>query len=355
MRPDIWRGRRVLVTGHTGFKGSWLTRVLAKREAEIFGLSLDPPTNPNLFSQIDHQLRADTRLDVRDLTKVEEAFRTTQPEIVLHLAAQALVRHSYAEPVETFATNVMGTLNVLEAARRCPSVRAVLIVTTDKVYENDGQGRPFAEAHALGGHDPYSASKAAAEIVTHSYRASFLAKQGILVASARAGNVIGGGDYALDRLLPDLIRAFEAGQVARIRNPNATRPFQHVLDPVYAYVALAERLLGGDASVAQAYNFGPPPAEVLEVRQVAAGAVRAWGSDATWTSDPGPHPAEAPALALDPSKAERELGVRSIFGSLEAVERTVAFHRALRAGESAGQLMDEEIAEAERRLSARAR
>lgn len=353
MRPDIWRGRRVLVTGHTGFKGTWLTRVLERADARLYGLSLDPPTEPSLFSLVRRKLAVDRRLDIRNLAELTKEMTSAQPEVVLHLAAQALVRHSYAEPVETFSTNVMGTMNVLEAVAQCPSVRAVVVVTTDKVYENDGQGRPFAEEHALGGHDPYSASKAAAEIVTHSYRASFLGKKGVLVASARAGNVIGGGDFARDRLLPDLIRAFERGEAARIRNPKATRPFQHVLDPVFAYITLAERLLAGDGSVAQAYNFGPPPSDVLEVHQVAEQAVQAWGDGASWTSDAGPHPAEAPALALDPKKAEAELGVRSIFGSLEAVQRTVAFHRALRSGQDANTLMDHEIDEAERRLAAR--
>lgn len=353
MRVDRWLGRRVLVTGHSGFKGTWLTRVLSRARAEVFGLSLDPPTEPSLFALAPQQLAHDGRADVRDLDAVRTAMQTAQPEVVLHLAAQALVRHSYVDPVETFSTNVMGTLNVLEAVTSTPSVRAVVIVTTDKVYENDGLGRPFAETSPLGGHDPYSASKAAAELVTHSYRASFLAKKGVLVGSARAGNVIGGGDFARDRLLPDLIRAFESGVVARIRNPKATRPFQHVLDPVFAYIALAERLLAGDASAARAYNFGPPADEVLEVHQVADRAVAAWGAEARWDSDPGPHPVEAPALALDPTKADAELGVRSLFGSLEAVERTVAFHRALSSGETAFDLMEREIGEAEHRLESR--
>lgn len=353
MRPDIWRGRRVLVTGHTGFKGTWLTRVLERAGARISGLSLEPPTDPSLFSLVPHGLVADQRLDIRDLPRLADELKSLQPEVVLHLAAQSLVRRSYVEPVETFSTNVIGTMNVLEAVTTCPSIRAVVVVTTDKVYENDGQGRPFSEEHALGGHDPYSASKAAAELVTQSYRASFLGKKGVLVASARAGNVIGGGDFAQDRLLPDLIRAFERGEVARIRNPKATRPFQHVLDPVYAYLTLAERLLAGEATVAQAYNFGPPTSDVLEVSQVAEQAVQAWGEGARWTSDAGPHPVEAPALALDCKKAEAELGVRSVFGSLEAVARTVAFHRALRAGQSPSSLMDEEIDEAERRLALR--
>jgi len=349
MRASFWRDRRVLVTGHTGFKGTWLTRVLARAEARVFGFALDPPTEPSLFALCPARLAADRRADVRDLAALEAALKADQPEVVLHLAAQPLVRQSYAEPVETFATNVLGTMNVLEAVRATPSVRAVVVVTTDKVYENDGQGRPFAEHDPLGGHDPYSASKAAAEIVTHSYRTSFLAKQNVLVASARAGNVIGGGDFARDRLLPDLIRAFETGSVARIRNPRATRPFQHVLDPVFAYIELAERLLTGDSTVARAYNFGPPPGDVLEVHQVVERAVQAWGPTARWAADPGPHPAEAPALALDPARAEVDLGVRSIFGSLEAVERTVAFHRALGSALVA-ELMDREIAEAERRL-----
>jgi len=354
MRADPWLGRRVLLTGHTGFKGTWLTHVLARKGAQVLGLSLDPPTDPSLFELAGRRgLGGDRRLDVRDLAGVTAALEADAPEVVLHLAAQPLVRHSYREPALTFATNVMGTLNVLEAVMAAPSVRAVLVVTTDKVYENDGQGRPFAEGDALGGHDPYSASKAAAELVTQSYRQSFLTERGVLVASARAGNVIGGGDFARDRLLPDLIRAFESGEVTRIRNPKATRPFQHVLDPIFAYVTLAERLLAGDGSAAQAFNFGPAPSDVLEVHQVADRAVATWGAGARWTSDPGPHPAEAPALALDPTKAAATLGVRPIFGSLEAVERTVAFHRALREGASAEVLMESEISEADRRIASR--
>lgn len=344
MTSPFWHGRKILLTGHTGFKGSWLTFLLHAEGSVLTGLSLDPPTTPSLFDLLQGQkLCRDIRGDIRSLDTVQAAVKEAQPELVLHFAAQPLVRASYELPIETFGTNVMGTAHVLEAVRQVPSVRAVVIITTDKVYENDGSGRAFSEDQPLGGHDPYSASKACAEHVAASYRDSFLRERGVLVATARAGNVVGGGDFAADRLLPDLIRAFQRGQPAKIRNPRATRPFQHVLDPLHGYLQLAQQLLEGRTELARAFNFGPAPELVLSVQEVCEHAVQAWGAPASWTSDPGPHPHEAPLLSLDPERASQLLGVRGLLSPAEAIDWTVRFHRALRDGEPAAELLGRDV------------
>ena len=264
VKAGFWRGRSVFITGHTGFKGGWLTLWLQQAGARVHGYALAPPTTPNLFTVADvaEGLASHTLADVRDAKVLHEALVAAAPEVVFHLAAQPLVRYSYAEPVETFEVNVLGTVNLLEAVRTCPSVRAVVNVTTDKCYENRGDGRAHRESDALGGHDPYAASKACSELVTASYRSAFLAAAGIAVASARAGNVIGGGDWATDRLVPDVLRASDAGRPVSIRHPNATRPWQHVLDPLSGYLLLAQQLLQSprDArlqALAGAWNFGP--------------------------------------------------------------------------------------------------
>lgn len=345
MSPEFWTGKRVFVTGHTGFKGAWLSFLLARLGAVVRGFSLAPPTNPNLFELARlAELVEDRRGDVRDEENVLEEVREFRPDAVVHLAAQSLVRRSYVAPEETFSTNVLGTVHVLGAARRVDSVRAVFVVTSDKCYENRDEGRPFREGDPLGGEDPYSASKAAAELVAGSYRASFGSERW-LVASARAGNVIGGGDFAEDRLLPDLVRAFSRGEPAVIRSPRSTRPFQHVLEPLVGYLALVERLLDGDRSCARPFNFGPRPEQVREVRQIVDVAMRAWGTGAASVVDEGKHPREARLLALDSSRAAEMLGIATKLEPEEAVRATVRFHRRLLEGADARELLGEEVEE----------
>lgn len=302
-------GRRVFVTGHTGFKGAWLCLFLARLGARVTGYALAPATEPSLFAlagvaaTLDHHYEG----DVRDAAALAAAIRSAQPDVVLHLAAQALVRESHADPATTWSTNVMGTVNVLEAVRVCPSVRAVLVVTTDKCYQNMHWPWGYRENDRLGGNDPYSASKACAELVAHSYRASFFAANGPLLATARAGNVIGGGDWSADRLIPDAVRAMRDGKPLLIRHPGATRPWQHVLEPLHGYLLLAARLLAGETACANAYNFGPDAADNLAVSEVLAGLAAYWPA-LSWQTDNTPQAvSEAALLYLDSSKARREL------------------------------------------------
>jgi CDP-glucose 4,6-dehydratase len=332
---DRWNGTSVLLTGHTGFKGGWLAAWLHEMGARVHGYALEPDGSPALFdvARVDRSLASDVRADVRDAARLVAAFEAARPAVVFHLAAQPIVRASYADPLGTFATNVQGTANVLEAARRTPSVRAIVVVTTDKVYENREWPYPYREVDPLGGRDPYSASKAAAEIVAASYRASFFAPDGPhggRVATARAGNVIGGGDWAADRLVPDCLRAFAAGTTVTLRNPGSVRPWQHVLEPLAGYVALAEALLGDDgARFADAWNFGPDAHGDATVGRVAEYAARAWGRDARVEHDrAGEHPHEAGILRLDSGRARRELGWTPRLSLEDAVERTVAWHKA---------------------------
>ena len=306
--PAFWAGRRVFMTGHTGFKGAWLTSILEMLGARTTGYSLAPPTDPSMFALLGLSAACDHHIgDIRDLPAMEAAMQAARPDIVFHLAAQPLVRLSYAEPVETYATNLMGTVNLLDACRRVPSVRTVVVVTTDKCYENTGIARGYAEHDPMGGHDPYSSSKGCAELAVSAYRDSFLREAGIGVASARAGNVIGGGDFAVDRLVPDAVRAFCAGLPLEIRNPGAVRPWQHVLEPMIGYLMLAERL-HADTGFAEGWNFGPAPADAAPVEQVVGSLVRHWGGNAGWTRDAGPHPHEASLLMLDCGKANGRLG-----------------------------------------------
>lgn len=303
-------GKNVFITGHTGFKGAWLCLFLARLGARVTGYALAPATEPSLFqlAQVEETLVAHHIADVRDQATLTAAMQAARPELVLHLAAQAMVREGYADPAGTWSTNVMGTVNVLEAARACPSVRAALVVTTDKCYQNMHWPWGYRENDRLGGNDPYSASKAGAELVAHSYRASFFAAGGPLLATARAGNVIGGGDWSADRLLPDAVRAMQQGQALLIRHPHATRPWQHVLEPLHGYLLLAARLLAGDAACADAYNFGPDAADNLEVRAVLDSLSAHWPTLA-WRTDERPQAMhEAALLYLDSSKARRELG-----------------------------------------------
>lgn len=334
--PSFWRGKRVLLTGHTGFKGSWLALWLARMGAEVTGLALEPATEPNLFTlaRVAGDMRASHECDVRDAQTVAAHVQAARPQIVLHLAAQALVRAGYADPLGTHATNVMGTAHVLDALRGQADVRAVVVVTTDKVYRNREWAYPYREDDPLGGHDPYSASKAAAEIITASYRDAFLAAQGVAVATARAGNVIGGGDWAADRLLPDAVRAWSAGQTLHIRHPEATRPWQHVIEPLAAYLCLAERLWA-DPTRAGAYNFGPLPHEAVTVGYVVKMASSAYPESVTSYENHSKGPHEAGWLALETAHARQALGVAPRWGLDTAVARTMAWYRAQHGGADA--------------------
>ncbi|MBI3514661.1 MAG: CDP-glucose 4,6-dehydratase [Proteobacteria bacterium] len=347
--PAFWRGKRVLITGHTGFKGGWLGHWLARLGASVTGFALAPETEPNLFTQSRLGERvASTIGDVRELAAVRRAAGTARPEIILHLAAQSLVRRSYADPVGTFATNVLGTAHVLEVARALDGVRVILSVTSDKCYLENGGGAAYRESDPLGGGDPYSASKACAELVTAAYRQAFSAGGTPAVASARAGNVIGGGDWAPDRLVPDCIRAFAAGRPVEIRNPRAVRPWQHVLEPLAGYLLLAERLWR-DPGVAEAWNFGPADTDARPVAALVDELARLWGTGARWTAQPGDHPHEAPVLRLDSAKACARLGWAPRLGLDQALDWTVEWYRRAQAGEAAAALVDAQIAAYEAR------
>lgn len=325
--PAFWRGKHVLLTGHTGFKGAWLALWLQRLGADVVGLGLPPATVPSLFDWTNVAGICKSHFcDIRDAKLLATLVQSSQPEIVFHLAAQALVRASYRDPVATFATNVMGTVNTLEALRAVESVRAVVVVTTDKVYQNLEHAFPYRETDALGGHDPYSASKAASEIAIASYRASFLADRNVAVASARAGNVIGGGDWSEDRLIPDAIRAWDSGQPLQIRRPQAVRPWQHVLEPLCGYLRLAEQLFVQPA-LAGAYNFGPQTHEAATVREVVQLAQQTYGrGNVAWgDGNEGPH--EAGWLALEISKARTLLGVKPRWTLAETVQRTMDWYR----------------------------
>jgi len=354
VNEEFWHGRRVLLTGHTGFKGGWAALWLERMGAKVTGFSLEPPSDPSLFEDARVAEGMDSRRgDVRDLAALAAAFDASDPEVVLHLAAQSLVHYGYRHPLETYSTNVIGTANVLEAARGREALAAVVIVTTDKCYRNDESGRPFREDDPLGGEDPYSSSKAAAEMVTAAYRAAYFSDAGAAaVASARAGNVIGGGDWAADRLLPDLVRGILAGEPTAIRRPQAIRPWQHVLEPVGGYLELAERLVVDGPAFAEAWNFGPDDADCRPVGWVADRLVELWGEGARWERDVADHPAEAHFLRLDCAKARERLGWRPRLPLERALEGLVAWHRARAAGEDVRQRTLEEIADYQALVSA---
>lgn len=329
MSPGFWAGRRVLVTGITGFKGAWLTLLLRDLGAVVCGYALAPPTSPSLFDVA--KLRADVdwiEADVRDRTRLAQEISTWRPEILFHLAAQSLVRVSYEQPAETFDTNVMGTVNALEGIRACPDVRAAVLVTSDKCYENREWDWPYREIDRLGGHDAYSSSKACAELVAASYARSLLNETSVAVATARAGNVIGGGDWARDRLVPDIVSALTRGKVPLIRNPTSIRPWQHVIEPLSGYLLLAERLFKEGKIFGDSWNFGPNADAVQSVSTVADAACKAWGNGASWSGDQGTHPHEARILTLDSSKARARLAWRPRLDYGDAVRWTVEWYKA---------------------------
>ncbi len=325
----FWRGRRVFLTGHTGFKGGWLSLWLQSLGAEVHGFALEPPTTPNLFG-VAHvaQGMVGTLGDIRDAAVVKRALAACRPEIVIHMAAQPLVRLSYAEPVATYATNVMGTVHLLEAVRTTPGVQAVVNVTTDKCYENREWVWGYREDEPMGGHDPYSNSKGCSELVTSAYRRSFFSAGGPALASARAGNVIGGGDWAADRLVPDILRAFERGEPVVIRNPSATRPWQHVLEPLSGYLVLAQQLVQSGQACAEAFNFGPRDEDARPVAWIVERLAERWGPTARWQVDGGSHPHEANYLKLDISKAHARLGWQPRWRLSQALDQIVAWHQA---------------------------
>jgi CDP-glucose 4,6-dehydratase len=333
-----WRGRRVFVTGHTGFKGGWLSLWLASMGARIRGYALDPSTDPSFFTAVSlAELVEDIRGDVRDYGHLDESITEFAPEVVFHLAAQPLVRRSYLDPLGTYATNVMGTAHVLECVRKTPSVRAVLVVTTDKCYQNREWVWPYRESDPLGGFDPYASSKACAEILTAAYRNSFFPTSDIdnhrvAVATARAGNVIGGGDWSQDRLVPDLIAGFRSKQPVLIRNPDSVRPWQHVLEPLNGYVMLAQQLLAGREQFACAFNFGPGGDGAWRVREIADKLASLWGEGAAWTNDGAMGVHEDHCLRLDSSKARSELHWQPRLGIEAALEWTVAWFKAWKKG-----------------------
>ena len=349
MNPTFWKSKRVFLTGHTGFKGSWLSLWLQELGAELTGYALQPPTNPSLFEKANvakgmHSIEG----DVRDLARLTNALRDARPDVVIHMAAQPLVRKSYQDPVETYSTNVMGTVHLLEAVRSAGCVRAVVNVTTDKCYENREWIWPYRESEPMGGYDPSSSSKGCAELVTTAYRNSFFpvekyAEHGVALASARAGNVIGGGDWAFDRLVPDMVSAFSQGRSVPIRNPNAIRPWQHVLEPLRGYLTLAHRLHEGGTAFAEPFNFGPAQEDAQPVQWIVEHLRQLWGRGASWHLDGQDHPHEASYLKLDISKAAHLLDWKPVLRLPQALEMTADWYRHQSEGENARQLTIKQI------------
>lgn len=343
---DFYRGKRVFVTGHTGFKGTWLCRILAQAGAEVTGYSLPAPTTPNLFELAGLERNMTSVIgDIRDREKLSAAFDAAQPEIVLHLAAQPIVRDSYRDPAYTYETNVMGTVNILECVRQSTCVRSFLNVTTDKVYHNNEWEWGYRENEPLDGFDPYSNSKSCSELVTHSYKNSFFADGRVAISTARAGNVIGGGDFANDRIVPDCVRAMEAGRDIVVRNPHSTRPYQHVLEPLFAYLMIAQRQ-DTDGSFAGWYNVGPDECDCVTTGELADLFCSAWGDGARWINQSEANaPHEANFLKLDCSKIKRTFGWQPRWHIAQAVEKTVQWSRVWLSGGDVPGEMDRQIQE----------
>lgn len=357
MDLEFWKGKRVLVTGHTGFKGSWLCLWLQRLGANLVGYALPPPTDPSHF-ELAQVAAGMTSLegDVRDFARLKRVMADHRPEIVLHLAAQSVVRASYDDPRETYETNVMGTVNVLEAVRLCGGVRSVVNVTTDKCYENREWVWGYREDEPMGGHDPYSNSKGCSELVTSAYRASFFpaerhAEHGVALASARAGNVIGGGDWTRDQLIPDVLRAFSKGESVSLRSPGATRPWQFVLEPLSGYLLLAERLFKDGTSNAEGFNFGPIDDDAKPVAWLVEKLGASWGPGVGWQPDPRQHPHEANFLKLDSSKARARLGWAPRIGLSEALDWVVDWYKTYVDGKPVRNKTEEQIASFEARAS----
>jgi CDP-glucose 4,6-dehydratase len=346
---SFWAGKVVLLTGHTGFKGSWLSLWLQSMGANVIGYALPPPTNPSLYitAKVANGMTS-IEGDIRDFSELSKAFRDYQPNVVIHMAAQSLVRHSYANPIETYSTNVMGTVNLLEAARQAGSVRAIINVTSDKCYENREWVWGYRENEAMGGYDPYSNSKGCAELATAAYRSSYFnpenfADHQVALASARAGNVIGGGDWADDRLIPDILRAITEGKSVSIRNPHAIRPWQHVLEPLSGYLQLAQKLYREGAAFAEGWNFGPNDEDVKPVQWIVESLTNSWGKGASWVLDGSDHPHEAHYLKLDCSKAKARLDWRPKWSLADALGAIIDWHRAYRDGKDMHELTVSQI------------
>jgi len=325
---EFWIGKKVLVTGHTGFKGSWLSLWLQELGAELCGLALAPPTKPALFEVADVVRGMKSIIgDIRDIDTVHRVMNEFHPEILFHMAAQPLVRRSYIDPLETYTTNIIGTANVLEAARQIGSVKCIVNITTDKCYENREWEWGYRENEPMGGADPYSSSKACVELLSQAYRQSFLAQKGIGLATARAGNVIGGGDWADDRLIPDILRSLQMHSPIEIRNPEAIRPWQHVLEPLSGYLMLAEKLFNDPKSASEGWNFGPADEDAKQVNWIVSKLCDSWGIKGGWVSQPGNHPHEAKFLKLDISKARHRLNWQPRWSLDIALDQIVEWHR----------------------------
>jgi len=348
MNRSFWKDKRVFLTGHTGFKGGWLSLWLSELGAEVHGYALPPPTEPNFFTTCDMQQRlaSNTIADIRDIDTLARALKTARPDVAFHLAAQSLVRHSYTAPVETYAVNVMGTVNLFEAVRQTPGIKAVVNITSDKCYENREWVWPYRENEAMGGFDPYSSSKGCAELVTAAWRGSFLDQAGVQLASARAGNVIGGGDWAGDRLIPDFLRALDAGKILEIRSPTAIRPWQHVLEPLSGYLMLAEKLCTEGAGFAEAWNLGPDEADARTVQWIVE-TLCSQLPGARWQCDSAQQTHEANTLRLDSSKARSRLGWYPCWNLQTALDKTLAWHQAWRQGSDMATISVQQIHEYE--------
>jgi CDP-glucose 4,6-dehydratase len=346
---EIFKGKKVLVTGHTGFKGSWLCLLLHKLGADVYGYALQPPTNPSLFEAAKiRELITSEFGDVRELSQLQSFVQRVQPEIVIHMAAQPLVRDSYKIPVETYAVNVMGTVHLLETCRQTPGIKAIVNVTTDKCYENREWHWGYRENEPMGGYDPYSNSKGCSELVTAAYRNSYFNpaqydEHGVGLASARAGNVIGGGDWANDRLIPDFIRSITKGETIKIRSPFAIRPWQHVLEPLTGYLTLAAQLYQHGARYADGWNFGPEDADARNVEWITKSLCEMWGDDAGYEVDTNPQPHEANYLKLDCSKAKAELGWFPRWNITQTLESIVAWNKAFLNGENIREVTNQQI------------